>query len=297
MCRSRQAIDVDDGTMCLIASSPARSLGSEGDGVAQWSMERKLLEAARRATPKLPPEMREQFASLFSGANLAITCGVLAVWGASHLIGVGEVVDAGLVVVGTIVIGWQAFQAGRDIGQFLLIAANAQSSQDLDRAANFLARAVVTIGVTAFIALIMKATGKSKTASPVVNVEGNIIAEVKLILSSAQLRQIRTAQAAGKGVTLKIGTRTIQYEPGFSDFAITNFGENGFTLGRAAFKSDAELVKTLLWELYRLETSQVGHGTLPKGAASMQEVISAETKAAEAFAERVFAKSFSNVKK
>src|SRR5204863_7932356 len=104
MCRSRQAIDVDDGTLCLIESSPPRPVGTDGDGVAQWSMERKLLEAARRVTPKLPPKMRAQFASLFSGTNLAITGGVLTLWGASHLIGVGEVVDAGLVVVGTILL-------------------------------------------------------------------------------------------------------------------------------------------------------------------------------------------------
>src|SRR5204863_6485107 len=133
--------------------------------------------------------------------------------------------------------------------------------------------------------------------TPVVNVEGSIIAEVKQILSSAQLRQIRAASAAGKGVTLKIGTRMIQYEPKLPEFAMTNFEGNGFALGPAALKSDAELVKTLLWELYRLETSEAGRGVLPEGASSMQAVLKAEYEAAKAFSERVFTKSFSNVRK
>jgi hypothetical protein len=131
-------------------------LGSEGDAVAHWTTERKLIEAAKRATPMLPAELRGQFASLFTGANLAITGGVLSVWAASHALGVGAAVDVGLVVVGTVAVGWQVFEGGRDIGRFLVTAANAKSTNDLDRAACFLARAVITLGLVAFIGMIVK---------------------------------------------------------------------------------------------------------------------------------------------
>jgi len=63
---------------------------------------------------------------------------------------------------------------------------------------------------------------------------------------------------------------------------MTKFGENGFLLGPEAFKTRAELAKTLLHELYRLATSSVKTtGATQAGAAS-------ETTAAVNFAERAF---------
>ncbi|MBI1833061.1 MAG: hypothetical protein HYR84_16600 [Planctomycetes bacterium] len=291
---TRSKSRVDDGTMCIAASPTPQPLGAPMDAVTTWDLKRKLLEAARRVTSKLPAEMRDQFASLFNAQNLAITGGVLAAWGASHLIGVGEVVDIILLVVGVVTIGLQAIQAARDIGKFLTIAAHAKSDHDLDIAANHLARAVVTIGVAAFIALIMKAGAKFKAPSPILSVESKIVTEVRAILSSSEMAQIRTARAAGKSITVKVGRRTLQYEPGVPASGMTMFGEDGFILGRDAFKSEAELVKTLLHELFRLETSGVGKGAIPQSASSMQDVVSAETKAAAAFAEKIYAEFFAS---
>ncbi len=64
---------------------------------------------------------------------------------------------------------------------------------------------------------------------------------------------------------------------------MTMFGEKGFVIGRNAFASETELTKTILHETYRLRTSQVG----ASGAAS-QAAVTAETMAAEGFAERAF---------
>src|SRR4051812_46483269 len=66
------------------------------------------------------------------------------------------------------------------------------------------------------------------------------------ILSSSELAQLRLAQQAGKGLVVRIGGRLIQCEPGAPCSGMTLFGENGFLLGREAFASESELVKTLL---------------------------------------------------
>ncbi len=156
ICLSRSQFVLDDGTFCLTQSLAARPIGAGEDPVANWSVGDKLLAAAQRTTPRLPLEMRDQFAQLFAPENLAITAGVLTAWGVSHLFGVGEIADGVLLIGGVLVLGWQAFEAGQEIGRFLSIAASAQTDADLDRAAEHLARAVVILGITAFIALILK---------------------------------------------------------------------------------------------------------------------------------------------
>jgi hypothetical protein len=151
---------VIDGTLCQAATPRPGPVGLGGQSVAGWSTEEKLLGAMRRTIPKLPSEMREQFAALLSPENIAITAGVLVVWAGSHFFGVGEAVDVVLLGVGVVLLGRQAWQVGRDIGAFLARAVRAQTEEDLDQAAEHLARAVALIGVTAFVALITRAAGK-----------------------------------------------------------------------------------------------------------------------------------------
>jgi hypothetical protein len=159
-CQHSRPVNVNDGTSCRMPSPTPGPLGLSYDLVSSWRPDEKLVAAARRVIPKLPAEMRSQFASLFSGENLAITGGVLAAWGASHLIGVGEIVDVVLAGAGTVTLGWQVGQAGWDIGSFVSLAVNANSTADLEAAAHHLSRAVLAIGVTAFVLLIMKCGGK-----------------------------------------------------------------------------------------------------------------------------------------
>lgn len=71
--------------------------------------------------------------------------------------------------------------------------------------------------------------------------EQSIIMEARRILSSPSFVRIREAQAAGKGVIVRINGRLIQYEPGAPCSGMTLFGENGFLLGREAFKSESEV--------------------------------------------------------
>ena len=110
-------------------------------------------------------------------------------------------------------------------------------------------------------------------------VESGVIREAQGILGSSELGQIRTAHLAGEPVSVNVGGRLIQYEPSLPASGMTMFGENGFLIGREAFTSPAELQKTVLHELYRLNTSTSATGVSAALAAQ-------ETKAAFDFAAR-----------
>jgi filamentous hemagglutinin len=107
--------------------------------------------------------------------------------------------------------------------------------------------------------------------------ESGIINEAQGILNSSELAKIQAAHAAGQPVTVNIGGRLVQYEPGLPASGMTMFGENGFLIGREAFASPQELQQTILHELYRLNTSSSASGV--SGALATQE-----TKAAADFA-------------
>jgi Mrp family chromosome partitioning ATPase len=104
------------------------------------------------------------------------------------------------------------------------------------------------------------------------------------------MKVLKTAFENGTSAEVKIGGRTVIYEP---ELALVNFGaeggasamtltaENGFILGPKAFSSSEELGKTVLQELHRLNNSIVvktGEATTANAAST--------TNAAAAFAEK-----------
>lgn len=84
---------------------------------------------------------------------------------------------------------------------------------------------------------------------------------------------------------MTIQGRPIVIQPDFPYEAMTLRGKpgepSGFVLGAAAFRSDAELTRTLLHETYRLTTSQSAAGVSAELAAQ-------ETKDAFSFAQRAW---------
>ncbi len=113
--------------------------------------------------------------------------------------------------------------------------------------------------------------------------ESGIINEAQGILNSSELAKIQAAHAAGQPVTVNVGGRLIQYEPGLPASGMTMFGENGFLIGREAFTSPAELQQTILHELHRLTTSNSANGV--SGALAAQETKAAADFAAKAVKE------------
>src|SRR4051794_18427136 len=162
LCQVERRVEVRDGTLCRSTSPAPGSAGRISARVSSWDLREKLIEAMRRAAPKLPAEAREQFLALLSPANAAITGGVLLVWAGSHAFGVGEAADVVLLGIGAVTIGWQVVHAADDLNQFFRIAASAQSEADLDRAADHLARFISAVGIVVLMALIAKVASRLK---------------------------------------------------------------------------------------------------------------------------------------
>jgi hypothetical protein len=110
-----------------------------------------------------------------------------------------------------------------------------------------------------------------------------IASEAQAVLRSKELATLRAAHTAGKPAEVIIGGRTILYAPDMAASGMTLFGENGFVLGREAFKSQAELTKTLLHELHRLAT------TASKAEGIGGALAAKETASAASFADTLYA--------
>jgi hypothetical protein len=109
-----------------------------------------------RSKTYLGPDVRSSIDSLLSPTNLAILTGTLAVWGGSHLVGVGEIVDVLLLVLGAFTIGWSIEEVGEKLYTFADRTINARSDIDFDCAAQAFSRAVVLAGITTIVAMLLR---------------------------------------------------------------------------------------------------------------------------------------------
>ena len=164
---------VNDGTLVRTASPRAGVAGQQSppDNIANWPLQQKLTVALRRTAEKLPASMRSEFLGLISPVNIGITVGVLAVWIGSHAVGVGEIVDVVLAVVGGVTLGWSVFGVVRDIRQFAVLTGTAKTNRDLDLAAGHLAAAVSVIGVTLFTIILTEGAAKIRGRPPQITPE------------------------------------------------------------------------------------------------------------------------------
>jgi peptidoglycan hydrolase-like protein with peptidoglycan-binding domain len=152
---------------CLQKPAPVPAVAS---GVWEWPLEDKFAEALRRTLHKLPGSIRHEFAALLSPTNLATMTITLVIWAGSHAFGVGEFIDAILLVGGVFYLGRSVFEVAEDLGDFLFVTSTAEDEDDLDEGASFLAKAIVVIGVAAYFALLARVfrgrAGKSKPEAP-----------------------------------------------------------------------------------------------------------------------------------
>jgi RHS repeat-associated protein len=112
--------------------------------------------------------------------------------------------------------------------------------------------------------------------------EQQVVGEANTILKSPEFSKIQSAYEAGIATEVNIGGRTVLYEPELPGAGFTLFEENAFVIGKEAFKSQAELNKTVLHELYRLKNSTVKSTGISGASAAT------ETKSAADFAEKTY---------
>jgi hypothetical protein len=124
--------------------------------VGRWSLEERLGETLTRAAPKLGPEAGAQLKALIEPSALAMMAGVLVAWVASHSFGLGEIIDVVMLAMGVVSVGWAIFGGVDDLYEFAVGVYRAQTTRDLDRAAEFLAKAVAVLGVQAVLAVLFR---------------------------------------------------------------------------------------------------------------------------------------------
>jgi hypothetical protein len=113
--------------------------------------------------------------------------------------------------------------------------------------------------------------------------DATIITRSQSILQSPQFQKLKDAFASGTEKKTEINGVTIMYHPELPPkySGMTLFGDHGFLMGPAAFKSQTETGATVLQEMYRLTTSEIG----PAGHAKVGGVAE-ETKTAQDWANR-----------
>jgi hypothetical protein len=148
----------------------------------------KLKRAVERALPKLPSELREKIQAMLTPEALATLVAIAALWGASHWFGVGEVVDVILIGWGVWTLGAEALDVGKDLYQFVTIATHAQSNKDIDRAADYFARAIAVIGIDGLAVILAHKAFKSfkETRPASSRGSGELLAEDELPARSPQ---------------------------------------------------------------------------------------------------------------
>jgi hypothetical protein len=161
--------------------------------VSTWSASDKVREALLRSKNFMPGAVAHQVDALLSAENLTIMTGTLVIWAGSHFFGVGEVVDVGLLLLGALVIGWSIENVVRDLVTFGTTAIRAKDESDLDRAGQAFASALITAGITAVMAILLRRSAKQiqatrgATLSEVARVRSPGLAPVETDSQAAQL--------------------------------------------------------------------------------------------------------------
>jgi hypothetical protein len=162
--------------------------------IHEWPTKDIIIEVLKRTGDKLGPDLHAQWNQLISPASLEMMAGTIVLVLAAHAVGIGEVADAVMLGIGIFYLGSGAIDGAKELGGFLATVAQAATPQDLDRAADHLAKAIVILGITAVMAWLLKRSLKAaggQAAEARVAAETGGAAETSVAESSAKATQER----------------------------------------------------------------------------------------------------------
>ena len=120
----------------------------------------RLMAALERAIEYLPDQLKAKFKELLTPQTLMAIDAVLALHVVGHLFGGSQVIDGLLVAVGFLLLGKEALDVAEDLYDFLSLALNATSHEELDEAGRHFARAAATVASNLAITGAMKVGAK-----------------------------------------------------------------------------------------------------------------------------------------
>jgi len=114
----------------------------------------------RRSLPHLPARAISIVESMLEPETLTIIAGTLIVWAGSHFFGIGEIVDAILLSVGVLTIGFAVFEGANELSDFVKGSIEAKSEANLEQAAQHFARAVTVLGIAVVQGFLLRGQGR-----------------------------------------------------------------------------------------------------------------------------------------
>ena len=190
--------------------------------IAGWQFEKRLEETFTRTLPKLGSEARSQLAAIVTPESLAIIGGVLVAWVASHAFGVGEIIDVVILTVGVFAIGMAIFSGLDCLYDSVAGTYKATTMNDLDKAADNLAKAISILGIQAVLAVFLRGVprtgrgGRMNIGTPPPRTQG--------IRYKPTTKEVHT-YAAGEGGTSPWGDIKISVHGSNTDRALVLFHE------------------------------------------------------------------------
>ena len=127
--------------------------------IAGWSNADKVKETLERSKKYVGPALGQQIDALLSPENLAMLLATLVIWAASHFVGVGEIVDVALLLVGAAMLGPAIVDVADNLLKFGKCI-DARSEADLETCAKAFAEALTKGGITAIMAILLRRSAK-----------------------------------------------------------------------------------------------------------------------------------------
>ena len=129
--------------------------------VERMAPSEKIGAALKQSLTHLPADARAVVESMLEPQSLGLIAGTLVLWAASHAFGVGELVDAILLGIGTVALGFSVFEGASALKDFAIGAVRARSESDLEKAGQQFARAVVLLGISTIQGLLLRSQGRA----------------------------------------------------------------------------------------------------------------------------------------
>jgi hypothetical protein len=162
-----RTMDISPTSAAPVPSSPPRAVApGQTLPIAQWPLEQRVAEVIRRTIPKVPGDIGATLLSLLSPESLAFVAGTMVFSAAANLTPYGWAADAVIVGIAVGFGGLAALHALGDLVECFKRTVGATSEQDLDAAADALARAVVGLGVVALMVVLHRVAGRKGGGGP-----------------------------------------------------------------------------------------------------------------------------------
>jgi hypothetical protein len=171
--------------------------------VAVMSTDEKLTEGLRRSLKYMPADVAKEISDFFLPQAIAVMLTTLVAWGIAHVVGIGEIADLILVIVGFAAMGWSAVTVAKELIAFVAGCTNAKTEVELEDGAKHFASAVAMVGVQVMMAILLRKPARNLRQKGILNVlkeKPNLIQE-PLPRPGALPLKFTQKMGAGKGWT------------------------------------------------------------------------------------------------